>query len=120
MAERIRRRTAPSAAQIRLKELETRLARLETQLKELRTETAGSVGAARVKLKRLEHQAAEQIGRAQVAFNRAQAAFTQSLDTISRTLATSRESVGDQADRLTRAVRAGVRAGSQAYRRQRG
>ena len=113
MAERPRRRTAPSAAQTRLKALEARLAQLENQLKALRAETEGSVGAARVKLRRVERRAAGQIGRAQLTLK-------QSLDSISRTLATSGESVGDKASRLTRAVRAGVRAGSLAYRRSRG
>jgi F0F1-type ATP synthase membrane subunit b/b' len=113
MAQRPRRRIAPSAAQTRLKELEARLAQLESQLKALRTETAGSVGAARVKLRRIERRAAVHI-------TRAQRALKQSLDSISRTLTTSRESVGDKASRLTRAVRAGVRAGSLAYRRSRG
>jgi len=113
MAERPRRRAAPSAAQTRLKELEARLAQLENQLKALRAETAGSVGAARVKLRRVERRAAGHI-------SRAQRNLKQSLDSITRTLATSRESVGDRASRLTRAVRAGVRAGSLAYRRSRG
>src|SRR6266481_5212313 len=58
MAQRPRRRTGPSAAQTRLKELEARLAQLENQLKALHTETAGSVGAARVKLRRIERRAA--------------------------------------------------------------
>ena len=83
MAERPRRRAAPSAAQTRLKELEARLAQLEDQLKALRAETAGSVGAARVKLRRVERRAAGHI-------SRAQRNLKQSLDSISRTLATSR------------------------------
>src|SRR5438046_9731086 len=65
MAERPRRRAAPSAAQTRLKELEARLAQLEDQLKALRAETAGSVGAARVKIRRVGRRAAGNISRAQ-------------------------------------------------------
>ena len=45
MAEKPKRRPVRSAAQTRLKQLETRLARLEEQLQTLRTEASGSVGA---------------------------------------------------------------------------
>jgi hypothetical protein len=110
MAERTpRRRTTPSAAQSQLKKLEARLASLEDQLKALRTEASGSVGAARAKLERLERRAAAQISLAQTTLKN-------SLDSITRTLATSKDTVEQKAGRLTRAVRAGVRAGSRAYR----
>ena len=112
MAERSRRRPARSAAQTRLKQLETRLAHLESQLKTLRTQTSGSVGAARAKLETLERHAAEQI-------NRAQTTLKDSLDSITRTLAASKDTVEFKASRLTRAVRAGVRAGTRAFRRRR-
>ena len=111
MAEKARRRPARSAAQTRLKQLETRLAHLETQLKTLRTQTSGSVGATRAKLETLERRAAEQIARAQTTLK-------ESLDSITRTLAASKDTVELRAGRLTRAVRAGVRAGTRAYRRR--
>ena len=111
MAERSRRRPARSAAQNRLNQLETRLAHLESQLKTLRTQTSGSVGAARAKLETLERRAAKQI-------TRAQTTLKDSLDSITRTLAASKDTVEFKASRLTRAVRAGVRAGTRAYRRR--
>ncbi len=109
MAERPKRRPARSAAQARLKQLEARLAHLEDQLKTLRTEASGSVGATRARLESLERRAAAQI-------NLAQTTLKNSLDSISRSLAASRDRVESKAGRLTRAVRAGVRAGSRAYR----
>jgi hypothetical protein len=111
MAERSRRRPARSVAQNRLKELEARLAHLEGQLKTLRTQTSGSVGAARAKLEKLERRAALQIARAQTTLK-------DSLDSITRTLSASKDTVEFKASRLTRAVRAGVRAGTRAYRRR--
>ncbi len=110
MAEQSRRRPARSAAQNRLKQLETRLAHLESQLKALRAQTSGSVGAARAKLESLERRAAAQI-------TRAQSTLKDSLFR-SRTLAASKGTVESKAGRLTRAVRAGVRAGTRAYRRR--
>jgi uncharacterized coiled-coil protein SlyX len=109
MAERPKRRPARSAAQTRLKQLEVRLAHLEDQLKTLRAEASGSVGAARARLEGLERRAAAQI-------TLAQTTLKHSLDSITRTLAASRDSVESKAGRLTRAVRAGVQAGSRAYR----
>ena len=109
MAERPKRRPARSAAQTRLKELEARLAHLEDQLKTLRTEASASVGSARAKLEGLERRAAAQI-------NLAQTTLRNSLDSITRTLAASKDTVESKAGRLTRAVRAGMRAGSRAYR----
>jgi len=111
MADRPRRSPARSAAQNRLKQLENRLAHLENQLKTLRAQTSGSVGAARAKLESLERRAATQI-------TRAQSTLKDSLDSITRTLATSKNTVESRAGRLTRAVRAGVRAGARAYRRR--
>jgi len=111
MAEQSRRRPARSAAQNRLKQLETRLAHLESQLKALRAQTSGSVGAARAKLESLERRAAAQI-------TRAQSTLKDSLDSIPPTLAASKGTVESKAGRLTRAVRAGVRAGTRAYRRR--
>lgn len=109
MAERPKRRPARSTAQSQFKELEARLAHLEDQLKTLRTEASGSVGAARAKLESLERRAVAQI-------NLAQTTLKNSLDAITRTLAASKDTVESKAGQLTRAVRAGVRAGSQAYR----
>ena len=111
MAERPKQRPARSAAQTRLKQLEARLAHLEGQLKTLRAEASGSVGAARARLESLERRAAGQIARAQTTLK-------ESLDAIARTLPASKEAMGFKADRLTRAVRAGVRAGTRAYRRR--
>ncbi len=74
-------------------------------------QTSGSVGAARTKLESLERRAAAQI-------TRAQSTLKDSLDSITRTLATSKNTVESKAGRLTRAVRAGVRAGTRAYRRR--
>src|SRR5215468_5328758 len=104
MAARPTRRPPTSAAQARLKHLEARLARVEENLATLRSEAARGAGAARARL-------ADQIGRAQ-------ATLRQSLDSITRALTASTETVG-KAGRLTRAVRAGVRAGRQAYRTKR-
>jgi chromosome segregation ATPase len=111
MAERPRRRPARSAAQTRFRQLEARLADLESQLTTLRAQTSGSVGPARARLETLERRAADQI-------TRAQTTLKESLDSISRTLAASKDTVGFKAGRLTRAVRAGVRAGTRAYRRR--
>jgi hypothetical protein len=111
MAERSKQHPARSAAQTRLKQLETRLAHLEGQLKTLRAEASGSVGAARARLESLERRATGQIVRAQTTLK-------ESLDAIARTLAASKDTVGLEAGRLTRAVRAGVRAGTRAYRRR--
>ena len=111
MAEKSRRRPARSVAQTRLKQLEARLALLESQLKTLRTQTSGSVGAARAKLETLERRAADQIARAQTTLKG-------SLDSITRSLTASKGTVELGASRLTRAVRAGVRAGTRAYRRR--
>ena len=108
MAERPKRRPARSAPQTRLKQLETRLAHLENQLRTLRTEASGSVGAKRARLESLERRAAAQL-------NLAQTTLKNSLDSISRTLAASKDSMESKAGRLTRAVRAGMRAGSRAY-----
>jgi hypothetical protein len=69
------------------------------------------VGAARARLESLERRAAGQIARAQTTLK-------ESLDAIARTLAASKDTVELKADRLTRAVRAGVRAGTRAYRRR--
>ena len=109
MAERPKRRPARSAAQTKLKQLEARLAHLEDQLKTLRTEASNSVGATRSRLESLERRAATQI-------SQAQHTLKQSLDSITRTLTASRDSVGSNAGRLTRAVRAGMRASRRAYR----
>lgn len=109
MAERPKRRAPRSAPQTKLKQLEARLVHLEDQLKTLRTEASGSVGATRARLQSLERRATAQI-------NLAQTTLKNSLDSISRTLAASRDSVESSAGRLTRAVRAGVRAGRRAYR----
>jgi len=109
MAERPKRRPARSAAQTKLKQLESRLASLEDQLKTLRIEASGSVGATRSRLESLERRAAAQI-------TQAQNTLKQSLDNITRTLAASRNSVESSAGRLTRAVRAGMQAGRRAYR----
>src|SRR3970040_1055601 len=111
MAERPKQRPARSAAQPRLKQLEARLADLEGQLKTLRAEASGSVGAARARLDSLERRAAGQI-------TREQTTLKESLDAITRTLAASKDTVELKAGRLTRAVRAGVRAGTRAYRRR--
>jgi chromosome segregation ATPase len=109
MTERPQRRPVRSAAQTRLKQLEARLAKLEDQLETLRTQASGSVGTARARLESLERRVATQI-------SQAQASLKQSFDSIARTLAASKGNVESRAGRLGRAVRAGVRAGSQAYR----
>lgn len=111
MAERPKRSPARSTAQTRLKQLETRLAHLEKQLTTVRADASSSVGAARAKLEGLERRAADQITRVQVTLK-------ESLDSIARTLAASKDTVGFKAGRLTRAVRAGVEAGTRAYRRR--
>jgi chromosome segregation ATPase len=108
MAERPKR-PARSAAQTKLKQLEARLANLEDQLKTLRIEASSSVGATRSRLEDLERRAAAQI-------TQAQNTLKQSLDTITRTLAASRDSMESRAGRLKRAVRAGMQASRRAYR----
>ncbi|HEX6775478.1 MAG TPA: hypothetical protein VF238_06485 [Methylomirabilota bacterium] len=109
MAEQPKRRPARSAPQTRLKQLEKRLAHLENQLKTLRTEASGSVGATRARLESVERRTAAQI-------KLAQNTLKNSLDSISRTLAASKGSMESKAGRLTRAVRAGMRASRRAYR----
>src|ERR1700674_40557 len=109
MAVRPKRRLSRSTAQTKLNQLATRPAHLEKQLKTVRADASGSAGAARAKLESLERRASDQI-------TRAQTTLKESLDSIARSLAASKDTVGFKAGRLTRAVRAGVEAGTRAYR----
>ncbi len=130
-------------ARSRMKQLEHRLARLESELRRVRGEGSRASGAARIRLRGLEKAAKTQIARAQATLKdsaarlsraladarkrkevaeqiaRAQVTLKKSFRRLSRTLAGSRKTVEREARLLARGLQAGIRAGSEAYRRKR-
>jgi chromosome segregation ATPase len=142
MEPRSPRNTA--GARSRVRQLEQRLARLEGELKRARGEGSRVSGATRLRLKGLEKVAKAQIARAQATLKdsaarlskaltrarrrkevaaqiaRAQATLRTSMRRLSRNLEGSRKTVESQVRLLTRGLKAGIRAGSAAYRRPRG
>jgi len=109
MAERSRRRPSSPAVRTHVKQLEERLTRLEGLLETVRQEATRTSGAARLRLLRIDKLLASRIASTQ-------AALKASLDRMGEALATSRKSVEDEVTRLTRGLRAGVKAGREAYR----
>ncbi len=142
MEPRTPRSTA--GARSRIRQLEERLARLEGELKRARGADSRVSGAARLRLKGLEKVAKAQIARAQATLKdsaarlsqalararrrkdvaaqmaRAQATLRTSIRRMSRNLEGSRKTVEREVRLLTRGLKAGIRAGSAAYRRPRG
>jgi len=106
------RQGRPAPVGRKLQELEKRLAALEAQLRDARRQagqTGGSGGERRSRLQR------DAVARAE----RVRETLQQSLEQLSRVLATSRERVERETDRLSRALRAGMKASTEAYRRSR-
>ena len=93
-----------SGEQVRekIEALERRLTALEAHLQRLRSQARQSTGSAKEQLTRLE----KQVG-------------VRSLGRISQVLAASRRRVEQDTERLSRALRAGMKAGTRAYRRTR-
>jgi len=96
----------------RIEELEKRLAALEAHLRLLRGQARQSTGSARGRLTRLEKQAAARVKRVRETLER-------SLERLSEVLVASRTRVEWETGRLSRALRAGMKAGTEAYRRTR-
>ena len=96
----------------KIEELEKRLVALEGHLRVVRSQARRSTGSARERLTRLEKQAGARA--AQV-----RETLQGSLERLSQVLTASRARVEWQTGRLRRALRAGVRAGTEAYRRGR-
>lgn len=112
MPERAKRRTASDVLRDQIKELEQRLAHLEGLLETVRTEAARSTGPARARLERIDKLLAGRI-------RTTQQTLRTSLERVSRSLAESRKAVESEIGRLTRVLRAGVKAGRDAYQRKR-
>src|SRR3990172_3842099 len=93
-------------ARVKIKELEGRLLKLEGQLKVLQGQTRQARGTARVRLARLEKNAASQVARVEAALR------------ISRAHELLHASAAE-ARVLSRGLRAGVTAGREAFRRSR-
>jgi BMFP domain-containing protein YqiC len=130
-------------ARSKIKRLEQRLAQLESELRRVRGEGSRASGAARLRLRGLEKVAKRQIARAQVTIKdsaarlsrvladprnrqevaeqiaRARVTLRKSFRRLSRSLAGSSKTVEREARLLARGLRAGIRAGSKAYRRKR-
>jgi ParB-like chromosome segregation protein Spo0J len=141
MERRGPRNTADARSTI--KRLEQRLARLESELRRARGEGSRASGAARLRLRGLEQVAKKQIAQAQVTIKdsaarlsraladprnrkevaeqiaRARTTLRKSFRRLSRSLAGSSKTVEREARLLARGLRAGIRAGSKAYRRKR-
>lgn len=109
MTERAKRRTAAEALRDEIKQLEDRLARLEDLLQAVRSESTRRSGPARVRLEQIEKLVTTRIGSTQAALKGA-------LDRMSRVLADSKKNVEREIGLLSRALRAGVKAGKEAYR----
>jgi hypothetical protein len=142
MAER--RKLSPTSAALRskIRRIEARMARLENQVEAVRVEATRSRGIARGRLKRVERNARVQLARAQrtlkdsasrlsralagakttteVARHVASARVTlqDSLDQLGGALAQSTRSVKQEMGSLRRGLKAGIRAGTEAYRKE--
>jgi len=140
-----RRKPSPLSAALRGKmtQIEERMARLEEHIEVLRVEGRRAGGLSRIRLRRLERRARVQIARTRRALAdsasrlsralaradtreevarhvaTARAAFQDSLDRVSRTLTESSQGLKKEAGLLARGLKAGLRAGSEAYRRKR-
>ena len=112
MPEKPKRRTPTDALREQIRQLDQRLAHLEELLQTVRAEAARSSGPARERLERIDKLLAVRI-------RTTQATLKTSLDRMGRVVADSRKTVEDEIGRLTRGLRAGVKAGREAYRRRR-
>ena len=143
MADRRKPHPAPAVLRRKIKQIEERLAQLEDHLKVVRIEATRTSGRARIRLNRLERTASAQVTRAQERLKElvarlgqvlagaktreevtrqvasARAALQDSLDRLGRTLAESTQSAKQEMGLLTRGLKAGLRAGSETYRRKR-
>ena len=114
----------------RLQELEGRLLRLEGQLKVLQGRARRARGTARIRLGRLERQAAEQVARVAAALEASRSRVSEVIDVgrrrverlmrsvepgLERSLDRARQ-IGATGARLSAAVRVGVKAGRKAFR----
>ncbi len=139
MTERRKPRPALAVLRGKIRQIEERMARLEDYLKVLRVEASRSSGLARIRLKRLERRARVQVGRAQRTLKDSVSRLSQALavaktrDEVARhvarararledsvqTLAQSTKGVKREMSLLGRGLKAGLRAGTEAYRRKR-
>ncbi len=121
----------------KIRELEGRLLKLEGQLKVLQGQTRQARGQARVRLARLEKTAASQVARVQAALGLSTERITDVLHTgrrrveklmrsveptLQKSLAQGRDlarASAVEARLLSRGLRAGVKAGREAFRRSR-
>lgn len=95
----------------KIEALEKRLSALEAHLRLLRGRARQSTGSAKARLTRLEKQAGARAAQVRETVQR-------SLGRISQVLAISRRRVEQDTTRLSRALRAGMKAGTEAYRRK--
>jgi hypothetical protein len=109
MTEQRKRRPAAPPVGRQIKDLEDRLAHLEAMLADVRAEAGRSSGAARARLERVAEAVAERTAQARET-------LSVTLDRVSRALLSSRERIEREVGLLTRGLRAGVRAGRDAYR----
>ena len=109
MKERAKRRRPSDVLREEVKELEERLARLEQLLQTVHSEATRRSGAARAGLEQIERLVTTRIGATQTVLKGA-------VDRMSRVLTDSRKSVEREIGLLNRALRAGVKAGKDAYR----
>jgi hypothetical protein len=136
MPERPRQGSA-NRARSQLKDLETRLTRLESQLTLLRSQARQASGTTRARLERLEQNAAAQVERVRRARGASSERMARALSSgrlnvekimqrvepsVAKSMSLSGELVRaatKEARLLGKGVRAGVRAGSEAFRRSR-
>ncbi|HET7874818.1 MAG TPA: hypothetical protein VFN71_04780 [Methylomirabilota bacterium] len=142
MTEKRQPSAAAAARETKIRQLEKRVAQLEASLKAALAERIRSRGQARVRVKKVEEAVAGQITRAQAALRdsadrlrralrqarrrpevrrqiaRAQATVQDSLDRVGRSLAHSRRTLRREVGLLGRGLRAGLKAGTEAYRRK--
>ena len=141
MAERRKQSPTSAALRSKIRRVEARMAKLEDQVEVVRVEAARSQGIPRIRLKRVERKARVQMARAQrtlkdsasrlsralagaktatdVARHLAAAGATlqDSLDQLGGALAQSTRSVKQEMRLLRRGLKAGIRAGTEAYRK---
>ena len=112
MPEKSKRRTPTDVLRSEIRQLDQRLAHLEALLQTARAEATRSSGPARERLERIDKLLAVRI-------RTTQATLKASLDRLGRAVADSRKTVEEEIGRLTRGLRAGVKAGRAAYRKRR-
>ena len=144
MAERRTARPAQTTLSGKIRRIEERVARLESHLEVVRIEASRSRGMARLRLRRLERRARGQIARAQRTVKGsvtrlqralagagtreevaryaagARATLEDALRRLNDTMADSSKGLNREVHVLGRSVKAGLRAGTAAYRGGRG